>query len=151
MDSAVLPDLPIVGRLKLESRDGKTISRITPTTAKATELTPLFEAAQRELKAYLEGKKTKLDLPLDLKGLSPFQQKVLKEMKKIPYGEVRSYGELARAMKTRAYQAIGNACGNNPFLLIYPCHRVVGGQGPGGFAHGLKMKTQLLKLEGYQL
>ena len=151
MLTAVLPDLPIVGRLEIESRDGKTISHIYCTKKKPTALSPLFTEAFNELKNYLEGKKTELELPLDMSGMTPFQAKVLKEMKKIPYGEVRSYGEIAKAMKSKAFQAIGNACGNNPFMLIYPCHRVVGTNGPGGFAHGLKMKTELLKLEGFQL
>ncbi len=149
--TAVLPDLPIVGRLEIESRDGRNISHITVTKKKASPLTPVFEACYQELKLYLEGKKTDLDLPLDMKGLTPFQAKVLKEMKKIPYGEVRSYGEIAQAMKSKAFQAIGSACGNNPFMIIYPCHRVVGTNGPGGFAHGPKMKAELLKLEGFIL
>ncbi|MFL5783166.1 MAG: methylated-DNA--[protein]-cysteine S-methyltransferase [Bacteriovoracaceae bacterium] len=151
MLTAILPELPIVGRLELQSRDGETISHIYVTKKKATALNPFFESCYRELKAYLEGTKTELDLPLDMTGMTTFQAKVLKEMKKIPYGEVRSYGELAKTMKSRAFQAIGNACGNNPFMLIYPCHRVVGTNGPGGFAHGLKMKSELLKLEGYSL
>lgn len=151
METAVLPDLPIVGRLKLQSRDGKTLSHIYTTKEKATELSPLFKAAYLELRKYLEGKTTELELPLDMTGMTPFQTKVLKEMKKIPYGEVKSYGEIAKAMKSKAFQAIGNACGNNPFMIIYPCHRVVGTNGPGGFAHGLKMKSELLKLEGFNL
>jgi O-6-methylguanine DNA methyltransferase len=151
MQTAILPELPIVGRLELQSRDGKTISQISVTKKKSTALNPLFESCYEELKAYLTGSKTELELPLDMSGMTSFQTKVLKEMKKIPYGEVRSYGELAKAMKSKAFQAIGNACGNNPFMIIYPCHRVVGTNGPGGFAHGLKMKSELLKLEGYSL
>ncbi len=151
MFTAILPALPIVGSLKLTSRDGKTISQIDVVKGKSTGMNPFFESCYEELKAYLEGKKTELELPLDMKGLTPFQMKVLKEMKKIPRGEVRSYGELAQAMKSRAFQAIGSACGKNPFMLIYPCHRVVGTNGPGGFAHGLKMKSELLKLEGHSL
>lgn len=151
METAVLPDLPIVGRLEIESRDGKTISHISCTKKRPTELSPFFETVYEALKNYLEGKTTELELPLDMKGMTPFQAKVLKEMRKIPYGEVRSYGELAKAMKSKAFQAIGNACGKNPFMLIYPCHRVVGTNGPGGFAHGLKMKSELLKLEGFTL
>lgn len=151
MQTAILPPLPIVGTLKLSSHDGKTIAKIDVAKGKVRGMNPFFESCHQELKAYLEGKKTDLDLPLDMKGLTKFQMNVLKEMKKIPYGEVRSYGELAQAMKSKAFQAIGNACGKNPFMLIYPCHRVVGTNGPGGFAHGLKMKSDLLKLEGYSL
>lgn len=151
MKYAILPALPIVGTLKLSTRDGKTISHIEVVKGKSTGMDDFFQECYEELKAYLTGKKTELDLPLDMSGMTPFQRKVLKEMKKIPYGEVRSYGELAKAMKSKAFQAIGNACGKNPFMLIYPCHRVVGTNGPGGFAHGLKMKSELLKLEGYSL
>ncbi len=151
MMTAILPGLPIVGVLRLTSRDGKTISQIEVVKGKSTGMNPFFDSCYNELEAYLTGKKKTLDLPLDTKGLTPFQSRVLKEMKKIPYGEVRSYADLARAMKSKAFQAIGNACGKNPFMIIYPCHRVVGTKGPGGFAHGLKMKTELLKLEGFSL
>lgn len=151
MLTAVLPPLPIVGTLRLTSRDGKTISQIEVVKGKSKDMTPFFESCFVEMKAYLTGEKKTLELPLDMSGMTPFQMKVLKEMKKIPYGEVRSYGELAKAMKSKAFQAIGNACGKNPFMLIYPCHRVVGKNGPGGFAHGPKMKAELLKLEGVSL
>ncbi len=151
MITAILPPLPIVGSLKLSSRDGKSISHIEVVKGMSSGMNPFFESCYEELKTFLEGNKNKLDLPLDMKGLTPFQVRVLKEMKKIPYGQVRSYGELAQAMKSKAFQAIGNACGKNPFMLIYPCHRVVGTSGPGGFAHGLKMKSELLKLEGFTL
>ncbi len=149
--TAILPSLPIVGTLRLTSRDGKTISHIDVVEGRSKNMNPFFDSCFEELKKYLEGKKRTLELPLDMKGITPFQAKVLKEMKKIPYGQVRSYGELAKALKSKAFQAIGGACGNNPFMLIYPCHRVVGTNGPGGFAHGLKMKAELLKLEGYSL
>ena len=151
MYSAVLPSLPIVGTLRLSSRDGKSISHIEVVKEKSKGMNPFFESCYEELNAYLSGGKKSLELPLDMTGMTPFQMKVLKEMKKIPYGEIRSYGELAKAMKSKAFQAIGNACGKNPFMLIYPCHRVVGTNGPGGFAHGLKMKSELLKLEGVRL
>jgi O-6-methylguanine DNA methyltransferase len=72
---------------------------------------------------------------------------VLKEMKNIPYGKVASYKDLAIQLNSKAYQAIGSACGNNPFLLIYPCHRIVGSKNLGGFAHGIEMKQQLIDLE----
>lgn len=72
-------------------------------------------------------------------------------MKKIPYGKVHSYKEIATKMRSKAYQAIGSACGKNPFMLIYPCHRVIGSNNLGGFAHGLEMKQKLLKLEGIEL
>src|SRR5690606_39171859 len=97
----------------------------------------------KELENYLTGKTKKISLPLDFSDLKPFQLEVLELMKEIPYGKVASYKDLALRMNSKAYQAIGSACGKNPFMLIYPCHRVVGTNNQGGFAHGLKMKKEL--------
>lgn len=150
MISVILPPLPIVGTLKLSSRDGKSISEITVVKKqKASELDGFFLSCFKELQAYLSGEKKDLDLVLDFGHLTTFQMRVLKEMKKIPYGEVQSYKDLALRLKSKGYQAIGTACGRNPFMLIYPCHRVVGSKDLGGFAHGLKMKKDLLQLEGH--
>lgn len=149
MKEQILPELPIVGRLKLSSKDGKSLSDITVARGKsAAKLEPLFQHCYLELKKFLTGESRDINLPLDMSGLTPFQVRVLTEMKKIPYGKVASYKDLAQGLKSRAYQAIGSACGKNPFMLIYPCHRVVGQKGPGGFAHGLKMKKELLQFEG---
>ncbi len=146
--SAVLPSLPIVGTLKLSTRDGESLCAIhVVKKQRASKLNPFFQSCFEELHAFLIGKKPEISIPLDTFGLSPFQMKVLNEMKKIPYGQVETYKDLAQRMKSKGFQAIGSACGKNPFMLIYPCHRVVGSSGPGGFAHGLKMKTELLKLE----
>lgn len=150
--SAILPALPIVGTLKLSSRDGKSISMIEVVKGRPTpDLDPLFTKCLNELENYLAGKSKKISLPLDYSELKPFQLEVLKLMKEIPYGNVVSYKDLALKMNSKAYQAIGSACGKNPFMLIYPCHRVVGSSNAGGFAHGLKMKKELLNLEGYKL
>lgn len=150
--TAILPELPIVGVLKLSSRDGKSISHIDVVKArKSSELNPLFQRCYQELLAYLSGQKKKLNLPLDMTGIKPFQLRVLEEMQKIPFGKTQSYKDLALRMDSRAYQAIGSACGKNPFMLIYPCHRVVSSQDLGGFAHGLPMKKKLLALENVSL
>lgn len=145
--TAVLPPLPIVGSLRISSRDLKSICLIEVTRAKATTLDPFFENCFKELEAYLQGSKKEINLPLDFSKLTSFQLRVLKEMKKIPYGKVARYKDLATKMKSKGFQAIGTACGKNPFLLIYPCHRVVGSKDLGGFAHGLPMKEKLLSLE----
>lgn len=148
----ILPPLPIVGRLRLRSRDGRSISEITVTQSKkSSTLTPFFEDCFQKLESFLTGKTKSLQVPLDYSGLTPFQLSVLKEMKKIPYGKVKTYKEMASALNTKGYQAIGSACGKNPFMIIYPCHRVLGSKGPGGFAHGLPMKQKLLHLEGFEL
>jgi O-6-methylguanine DNA methyltransferase len=148
----ILPELPIVGTIKLTSLDGKSLASIEVVKKqKDSELTPFFKACYTELLHFLSGKKKDINLPVDLSALSPFQTKVLKAMKKIPYGKVASYKDLAQVINSKGYQAIGTACGENPFLLIYPCHRVVGATSLGGFAHGLEMKKALLKLEGLTL
>ncbi|MBE7462613.1 MAG: MGMT family protein [Planctomycetes bacterium] len=73
-------------------------------------------------------------------------------MQRIPFGEVRTYGDLARAAGSPlAVRAAGQACGSNPIVLFLPCHRVVASKGPGGFGAGLAWKRKLLALEGYDL
>lgn len=145
---AILPELPIVGILKLSTYDGLTLANVAVETEKSpTEMSPFFQRCFFQFQQFLTGKSQAIDLPLDDSRLTPFQLKVLKEMEKVPFGQTATYKDLGIAMNSRAYQAIGTACGGNPFLLIYPCHRIVGLKGPGGFAHGLKMKRELLKLE----
>lgn len=145
----ILPELPIVGFLKLGTRDEKSLSSINVVKRqKPSELSLFFQNCFTEFDSFLSGESRVIKIKLDLSSLSEFQLCVLKEMKKIPYGKVASYKEIADKMNSKAYQAIGSACGRNPFLLIYPCHRVVGNNNLGGFAHGLEMKKSLLKLEG---
>jgi O-6-methylguanine DNA methyltransferase len=153
MKEQILPPLPIVGKLRLKSRDGKTLASIdvVVTQKSSSKLDPFFQECFEKFHHFLLGKAKDLDIPIDLSALTPFQLMVLKEMKKIPYGEVKSYKDLAIKMKSKGYQAIGTACGKNPLMLIYPCHRVVGSKNLGGFAHGLVMKKALLKLEGYPI
>ena len=150
--TAILPKLPIIGVVKLTTLDEQKIISLEvmkdTQQLKEKELTPFFDTCYVDLKSYLEGHSQKLNIPVDLRSLSPFQQEVLEAMRHIPYGEKRTYKDLAHAMGSKAYQAIGSACGKNPFLLIYPCHRVIGTKGPGGFAHGLEMKKKLWELEG---
>ena len=145
---AILPPLPIVGQLRLRSRDNAALSEITVVQDEApTTLTPFFQNCLNELESYLSGMSSSIAIPIDESALTDFQRSVLREMKKIPYGETRTYRDIAEALNTRGFQAVGTACGKNPFLLIYPCHRVLGANGQGGFAHGLEMKSQLLELE----
>ena len=147
--SVILPTLPIVGQLILKSRDGRSLSMIGVTKDETpSELDGFFLHCYLEIKKFLEGSSTEMKIELDYKGLSPFQISVLKAMKEIPYGETARYLDLATKMNSRAFQAIGSACGRNPFMLIYPCHRVLGSKDLGGFAHGLEMKKALLRLEG---
>ena len=85
-------------------------------------------------------------------GVTPFQEKVLHQLRLIPYGETRTYGEIARTLKTSP-RAVGNACRNNPVSIIIPCHRVVAAHGIGGYSGEtegelLTIKRRLLQLEG---
>jgi methylated-DNA-[protein]-cysteine S-methyltransferase len=85
------------------------------------------------------------------KQLTKFQKKVYGVVKKIPSGEVRTYGWVAKRIgNPKAARAVGNALNKNPFPIIVPCHRVVAKDGLGGFAKGLKAKKRLLRSEGYK-
>jgi methylated-DNA-[protein]-cysteine S-methyltransferase len=101
-----------------------------------------------QLKKYLKRELRNFNCKLDFKG-TPFQKKVWSELTKIPYGQTRSYKEIAEAIgHPKAFRAVGNANGQNPLPLIIPCHRVIESNGGlGGFGHGLKAKRQLLDLE----
>lgn len=107
-----------------------------------------FPEAIRQLTAYFAGELTTFDLPLDLHG-TPFQRSVWAELNKIPYGETRTYGELAEELgKPGASRAVGLANGKNPVSIIVPCHRVIGASGGlTGYGGGLDRKQRLLAFE----
>jgi methylated-DNA-[protein]-cysteine S-methyltransferase len=110
--------------------------------------TPLLREARHQLAAYFAGRLTTFDLPLAPAG-SAFQQRVWAAMQAIPYGRTRTYGEMARELRSAA-RAVGGACGRNPLPIVIPCHRVVAsGAGMGGYsgAGGLATKRFLLDLE----
>lgn len=102
-----------------------------------------------QLDEYFKGKRTEFDIPLSEKGTT-FQLKVWKALKTIPFGKTKSYQDIANIVKKpQAYRAVGTANGKNPISIIIPCHRVINADGKlGGYAGGLKIKKQLLKLEG---
>ena len=112
-------------------------------------LDALLRRLQRELRDYFEGKAVEFRYPLDLTGTTPFQRAVWRALRRIPYGQTRSYAQVARATgRPQAYRAVGTACGNNPLPLLIPCHRVVASNGKmGGFSSGLRWKKRLLSLE----
>jgi methylated-DNA-[protein]-cysteine S-methyltransferase len=113
-------------------------------------LKPLIEAAKREVTAYFEGAPTDFAaLTLDPRG-TPFQLRVWQELRRIPWGQTISYGELARRVGSpKASRAVGQANGLNPIPLIIPCHRVIAADGSlGGYSSGLDRKRWLLKHEG---
>ncbi|MGC5360382.1 methylated-DNA--[protein]-cysteine S-methyltransferase [Streptomyces sp. DT24] len=107
-----------------------------------------FAEAIRQLDAYFEGELRDFDLPLRLDG-TPFQRSVWDQLTRIPYGETRSYGELAEHLgKPGASRAVGLANGKNPVGIIVPCHRVIGASGSlTGYGGGLERKQRLLAFE----
>lgn len=110
---------------------------------------PLLETAARQLQEYFARRRRVFDLPLNLRGTS-FQLRVWEELLKIPYGSSVSYGGIAQRIgNPRGSRAVGAAAARNPVPIIVPCHRVIGGKGElVGFASGMAVKEQLLKLEG---
>ncbi len=109
-----------------------------------------LDEARRELDLYFEGRLDRFDLPLDWRLSEGFGLRVLRQIARIPYGETRSYMEVAaKAGNERAVRAAGTACGRNPIPLVVPCHRVLRSGGAlGGYGGGLPMKQALLQLEG---
>ncbi|MEW6683194.1 MAG: methylated-DNA--[protein]-cysteine S-methyltransferase [Nitrospirota bacterium] len=109
---------------------------------------PMHRAAHEQLRAYARGQLKDFSLPLDPQG-TPFQRAVWAALLRIPYGETRTYGEIAAMIgHPGAARAVGMACRTNPIGLIIPCHRVVGGDGTlTGYAGGLALKAKLLQHE----
>lgn len=103
----------------------------------------------RELDQYFEGRRREFDLPVDLAGLSPFHQRVLRALLRVPYGAVTTYQRVARtAGNVKAPRAAGRAVGANPIPIVVPCHRVIASDGTlGGYGGGLPAKRLLLELE----
>lgn len=107
----------------------------------------------RELEDYFSGRRKTFQVPVDLRFVTPFQKKVLDAAKRIPFGCVRSYGEIAREIgKPEARRAVGGALGKNPVAIVIPCHRVVSADGSlGGYTGGLHIKRELMRIEGISM
>jgi methylated-DNA-[protein]-cysteine S-methyltransferase len=110
--------------------------------------TELIREAAAQLMEYLEGKRTEFNIKLNPKG-TQFQQKVWEALREIPYGETRSYQQIAGVIgKEKAARAVGRANHNNPIMIFIPCHRVIGAdKSLVGFGAGLDIKEKLLNLE----
>ena len=109
-----------------------------------------IEPARRQLDEYFSGDRQRFDLAVDLAAVADFNRRVLRELARVPYGEVVTYGELAaRAARPRAARAGGMVMNRNPLPIVLPCHRVIGSNGKlVGYAGGLERKESLLRLEG---
>lgn len=141
-----------LGRLRLEA-DNTGITSITFCSAEAAaELPaqphPLLERAKAQLAEYFAGTRQRFDLPLAASG-TPFQRRVWAALDTVPFGQTRTYGEIATALgQPTASRAVGLANGRNPLPIIVPCHRVIGANGKlTGYAGGLARKQWLLTHE----
>ena len=146
----------MLGTLRLEEEDDALcgvqlcpdgVPDLEPLPRKVCE-TPLLQETEEQLNEYFAGARREFDLPLAPKGTA-FQKAVWAEMNKIPYGETRTYGQIAAQIgRPTACRAVGMANNRNPIAIVVPCHRVVGSTGAlVGYAGGLGVKTHLLNLE----
>ncbi|MGA8744936.1 MAG: methylated-DNA--[protein]-cysteine S-methyltransferase [Solirubrobacterales bacterium] len=121
--------------------------RVSP---RVLEAPTRLEQVRRELDLYFEGSSKRFDLELDWRLSDGFRAQVQRAIAEIPYGQTRSYTEMADAAgNERAVRAAGTACATNPIPIVVPCHRVLrSGGGLGGYGGGLAMKEALLRLEG---
>lgn len=142
----ILSDSP-VGPIGADARDGAITRLIWGRGGTLTD-GPLFAQTQAELRSYFDGTLQRFTVPL-APGGSDFQQTFLAALCDIPYGETRTYGDLAKRLR-RPAQAIGQACGANPIAILIPCHRVLAVDGLGGYSGrgGVEAKVALLRLEG---
>ncbi|MGI5936406.1 MAG: methylated-DNA--[protein]-cysteine S-methyltransferase [Oscillospiraceae bacterium] len=139
-------DSPL-GPLTITEENGQ-ITSLSFGASRDSEPTPLLLEAKIQLEEYFAGKRREFRLPLAPKG-TEFQQRVWKALLAIPYGETRSYGEIARDIgNPRASRAVGMANNRNPIAIIIPCHRVIGSTGRlVGYGGGLDKKEFLLNIE----
>lgn len=144
-----------IGRIKISEKDEKIIGLVFSDYKKEDEIEKETDAIRKtylQLKEYLSGKRKNFDIEIEMIG-TEFQKKVWKELLNIPYGETRSYKDIAIAIwNEKACRAVGNANNKNPIAIIVPCHRVVGSNGSmTGYAGGLDIKEKLLKIEKYNI
>lgn len=143
---------PVLLQSDGESLTGVYLGRPVP---EETALVPVLKQAGNWLDRYFQGCPGQIDFPIRVEGTA-FQQQVWRLLLRIPYGEVRTYGAIAREMavllgkETMSAQAVGGAVGKNPISIIIPCHRVVGAKGQlTGYAGGIHNKQWLLQHEGW--
>ena len=142
-----------IGRLRLLAADGALVAVLLPDDpgppAPEAPRDPVLERARGQLAEYFAGARTAFDLPLRPAGTA-FQREVWAVLQAIPFGETRSYANVARAVgRPAAVRAVGAANGRNPLAIVVPCHRVIGSGGAlTGYAGGLDRKRWLLAHEG---
>ena len=143
----------VLGSVTFVEEDGALLAITTHRPYEGIEQeTPLIKEAYRQLSEYLKGERRKFDLPLKPRG-TDFQKRVWRALCDIPYGETRSYKQIAEAIgNPKAVRAVGMANNRNPITIVVPCHRVIGADGKlVGYGGGLEMKEFLLRLESCSL
>jgi methylated-DNA-[protein]-cysteine S-methyltransferase len=146
-----------VGKLKLVANDTALVAVLWENdtrhqhrlaAARRSDDHPILQSAQEQLAEYFAGRRTHFTVPLRPEG-TDFQQRVWQQLRAIPFGDCRSYGDLARAIgQPTAARAVGAANGCNPISIIVPCHRVIGSNGQlTGFAGGMQVKAYLIAHE----
>lgn len=140
--------------LRVSPAGVRSISFVSGPSARVNhEKTPIMDELIRELDLYFSGSSTRFSVPLDPATGTAYQRKVWDELTRIPYGETRSYAEIAAALgNPRAARAVGLANKRNCIPILVPCHRVIKTDGGlGGYDSGLEIKKALLELEGVKL
>lgn len=138
-----------IGVLEIITNNNALISlKLVKNTHASDKETDFIKNIKSQLNEYFSGERKTFDIKLNPQG-TDFQKKVWTELTKIPYGETKSYYEIAHLIKNpNATRAVGNACNKNPIAIIIPCHRVVSKNGNlGGFAYGQSTKQDLLNIE----
>lgn len=136
-----------IGGVEIVTNEGR-LKILHLTNARPTSRTR--DPIARELAAFFRGERKDLrDIPVDLGDSTDFERLVYAATRRIPFGKVATYGQVARAIgKPNAQRAVGQALGKNPVAIVIPCHRVVASNGLGGFTGGLHWKKKLLRFEG---
>lgn len=136
-----------VGNLEIVTKAGR-LRELSFTNTKPTA--GGTDRIDEEIREFFRGRRTDLrDIPLDLTDCTAFQRRVYEATRRIPFGKVATYGQIAKAIgQPDAQRAVGQALGRNPIGLVIPCHRVVAADGLGGFTGGLEHKKRLLRFEG---
>ena len=138
-----------IGILEIICENGKLVSlKLVDYCEKSNIETDFIKDIKKQLDEYFLGKRTIFNIKINPKG-TDFQKLVWSELQNIPYGEIKSYSEIAAvAGNKNAQRAVGNACNKNPIMIIIPCHRVVSkNNNIGGYAYGRSIKQKLLNIE----
>ncbi|MEK9499706.1 methylated-DNA--[protein]-cysteine S-methyltransferase [Gaopeijia maritima] len=162
MFSAQLPGTPVgtvklwattEGLRRLDFRKGPDLA-LPGERISADPAPPIVREALDALKGYFRGENRALDIPLDLGAITDFQKRVFERLRAIPYGQVATYGDVARSLDLgpAGARAVGQAVGANPVAIVVPCHRVVASTGAlHGYSGGLGRKAALLRIEGIEV